>query len=169
MLRKMALAEAPVVRRGTRTAGRARRIALGCGLTAVTTAALVTGTAISADAATRDFSCSAGGFTGTIRANYTVLGGSVTMLWTYRINKGSNSGGNHGNVNLTDEDVTPVRNFDVGDSGVQDNRFHGFRNGIEYNRPRRIGGAGGFTFRFIFDKSNAGDPRCQKTISSGSF
>ncbi|MEY2441738.1 MAG: hypothetical protein QOJ46_1164 [bacterium] len=96
----------------------------------------------------RTFSCSAHGFTGTF---HYVLN-STGFHWSYRINKGSNAGGNHANVNISDYGTTPMTWWKSPDSMVQDNVFHGY--------PAHTRGSGNFDVTFIFDLTGAGDPSC---------
>jgi hypothetical protein len=71
----------------------------------------------------------------------------------YKINKGSNRGGNHANVNWSDYGVVPTKRLSTGDNGIQDNRFHYL--GGYYSR-----GYGDTGIVFVFDKSLAADPSC---------
>jgi len=94
------------------------------------------------------FSCSSSGFTGTFRY---VLN-STGYHWYYRINKGSNAGGNNANVNISDYGTTPMTYWLSPDSMIQDNSFHSY--------PKHTRGSGDFDVTFIFDRTGAADPRC---------
>lgn len=103
-------------------------------------------------ATTHTKSCSKGGFTGTIRVTYTVSSRTVHRI-EYKINKGSNKGGNNANVYWSDGGLLPALTAST-TTGVQDNKWHTLR---EANYTR---GSGGTAARFIFDKSLANDPEC---------
>ena len=100
-----------------------------------------------AQAATKTFSCSAGGFTG-----YIYLSDTRTPVVSYKILKGSNTGGNSADIYVSDGGVAPSRLYQV-TSGIQDGAWHAMQG--PYNR-----GLGGFAFTFVFDKSNWPDPSC---------
>jgi hypothetical protein len=76
----------------------------------------------------------------------------------YRLDKGSNRGGNSANVWVTDNGVLPAKQFSTGDNGIQDNSVHYI--GANYSR-----GSGYISANFIFDKSFAPDPRCSHQIN----
>jgi hypothetical protein len=107
--------------------------------------------------------CRAGGFSGKIRINYERVGtrkgfairGIRVREVLYRIEKGNNQGGNKANVGFTDNGTLPVVRFYTGDRGIQDGRWH--RLGGNYNTS----GSNGTSFKFVFDKSLASDPRCE--------
>jgi hypothetical protein len=102
-------------------------------------------------------SCSAGGFTGTIRVTSSTTGAGTVYRVEYKINKGTNSGGNHANVLWNDYATMPGTVAATGD-GVQDNEWHTLRE-ADYAR-----GTGGAAFKFTFDKSLAGDPVCSEAF-----
>lgn len=119
-------------------------------------------TPATADAVTREYSCSKGGFTGTIRLDYNQgLNGRIGSIIevSYKINKGSNRGGNKANVSYSDGGNLPITKFYTGDAGIQDNQWHYL--GGSYSR-----GGGYISANFVFDKSFASDPSCKKNISS---
>lgn len=114
-----------------------------------------------ADAVTRNYSCSAGGFTGTIRVDYNQgIGRNASSIIevSYKINKGSNKGGNKANVGYSDGGTLPIKKFYTGDAGIQDNKWHYL--GGSYTR-----GSGSVAARFVFDKSRASDPSCNVKIT----
>lgn len=118
-------------------------------------------TPATADAVISNYSCSKGGFTGTIVIDHTPttspatskkLLGPVVRI-NYKINKGRNSGGNKANVYYTDNGFLPVKRFTTGDAGIQDNNQH-------YLGGPYISGGQGIIAKFVFDKSRASDPSC---------
>ncbi|MDM9583712.1 hypothetical protein [Nostoc sp. GT001] len=81
-------------------------------------------TPANANAVIRDYSCSKGGFTGTIEIDYNQgLGGRIGSIIriNYKINKGKNRGGNKANVGYSDGGTLPIKKFYTGDAGIQDN------------------------------------------------
>lgn len=142
-----------------------RRIATAAAL-AISSAALVclgsgtagadTGSATVTDtaaAATRSITlhCGASGFNGYMELDMTSSG---SYLW-YKITKGSNKGGNHANIYFSDGGINPILNLANNDNGVQDGYWH-----LYYGPYTR--GYGGLGVEFVFDRSNASDPRCTK-------
>ncbi|MDZ8222409.1 hypothetical protein [Nostoc sp. ChiVER01] len=116
-------------------------------------------TPTTADAVISYYSCSKGGFTGTIVIDHTPSGrflGPVVRI-NYKINKGRNSGGNKANVYYVDDGFLPQTRFNTGDAGIQDNNQH------YLGGPYRAGGQG-INARFVFDKSFASDPSCSIRI-----
>lgn len=106
--------------------------------------------------------CSAGGFTGYLQVHYSYSPGSgyVTVrYYSYRINKGTNSGGNEANVDVWDHGIMPSRTYGI-DNGIQDNRYRTLWDPVNYNRPS----SEYFAFSFVFDKSWAPDPSCSKSF-----
>lgn len=108
----------------------------------------------------RKFSCQVGGFKGTILIDF--RGPSSTRaeyIYSigYQIDKGSNSGGNHANVWVSDHGLVPTKESNTGDNGIQDNKVHYI--GGPYSR-----GSGYISAGFIFDKSWASDPTCSPNI-----
>lgn len=98
--------------------------------------------------------CSAGGFTGSIRVDVTFSGSSRTVTRvSYKIDKGSNSGGNDADVSWVDGGVAPTLVASTA-RGIQDGQWHVLRE-TDYRR-----GTGGNNASFVFDKSWASDPRC---------
>ena len=128
------------------------RTALGLVVASLATAAA----ASPAHAATtsRTASCSAGGFTGYMRVTFDAPSFSSTTVRRieYRINKGSNTGGNKADVAWSDGGVAPTL-WATTSSAVQDNRWHTLRE-ADYGR-----GSGGVGTSMIFDKRGT-DPRC---------
>ncbi|MHC5748536.1 MAG: hypothetical protein ACYTXT_43190 [Nostoc sp.] len=115
-------------------------------------------TPVRANAVISYYSCSKGGFTGTIIIDHTpgkYLGPVVRI--NYKINKGRNSGGNKANVYYTDYGFLPSKQFSTGDAGIQDNKQH-------YLAGPHISGGGNIYARFVFDKSYASDPSCSIKI-----
>jgi hypothetical protein len=117
-----------------------------------------------AEAASANWQCSVGGFTGYSQADYFINGSggkTVYRIW-YRIDKGPNTGGNHANVHWNDAGTLPATQFDSGDAGIQDNiwrvLWYAGCNCGGYAR-----GGGWVNMNFIFDKSNAPDPSCTAT------
>ena len=106
-----------------------------------------------ADASTI-FGCSAGGFTGTL--DFTNTYSNVDIY--YKINKGTNVGGNHANIYVTDNGEIPPLSLQNNDDGIQDGLYH-----LYYGPYQRSGGT--VTFKFVFDKSNATDPSCSGSHS----
>ncbi len=108
----------------------------------------------------RQFSCSVGGFKGTIKINF--LGPSpykavrIDKIF-YKIDKTDNRGGNNANVSVSDYGPTPTKVFYT-DRGIQDNNFQYLGGG--YLRDSGYIGAD-----FIFDKSYASDPICSPYIN----
>jgi hypothetical protein len=126
----------------------------GIFVSAMACAALV-GTISPAQAAalTQIKSCSAGGFTGYFEV-YQPGGVGTSAYFYYRINKGSQSGGNNANVNVSDGRYNPIVERYSADSMIQDNAYH---------RMTWIpsgGGYGGMNAQFIFDLKDNPDPRC---------
>ncbi|MDZ7950411.1 hypothetical protein [Nostoc sp. DedQUE09] len=118
-------------------------------------------TPATADAVIRDYSCSKGGFTGTLKIDYNQgLGGRIGSIIriNYKINKGNNRGGNKANVTYVDNGNLPATVFKTGDAGIQDNKWRYL--GGSYSR-----GSGNIYVKFIFDKSFASDPSCKVDIS----
>lgn len=101
--------------------------------------------------------CNAGGFTGVLEVYSTA--GSKTVSLDYIINKGSNKGGNSGNVDVTDTGVLPAKKLSTS-SAIQDGKEHGL--GGSYNR-----GSGTLQVKFTFDKSSALDPSCTTGLDFG--
>lgn len=102
-------------------------------------------------------SCSAGGFTGTLRIVYREpTKGRADLIYSldYKIDKHSQSGGNKANVTWQDGGTTPTTVRGTGDHGIQDGYWHSLN--TSYFR-----GSGSTAMKFIFDKSYPGDPRCQ--------
>jgi hypothetical protein len=91
-------------------------------------------------------SCSSHGFTAWITLR------NVSPGWDYRINKGSNSGGNHANVDITNGNALPPSTWNSPDSLVQDNAYHSL--GYLSGETRNYG------VLVIFDLANNPDPRC---------
>ena len=110
---------------------------------------------------TSEYSCTKGGFTGTIRLDYQRGGpfNTVGLIYevSYKINKGGNRGGNSANVSYGDYANAPKTEFATGDDGIQDNQWHYL--GGPYSRA-----SGDIGAKFIFDKSFAPDPSCGLTI-----
>lgn len=107
---------------------------------------------------TRQYSCNAGGFKGTIQVDFLQpYPGRASYIYDilYKIDKGRNSGGNKANVEWGDGGTLPTRVFTTS-AGIQNNRFHYL--GGNYSR-----GSGGTSTRFIFDK-RGNDPRCTVQI-----
>ncbi|MFE7835419.1 hypothetical protein ACFU53_04875 [Streptomyces sp. NPDC057474] len=104
--------------------------------------------------------CSKGGFTGYIYVNYTIPGsGPQKVNWVqYKITKGRNHGGNKADVMWTDAGTLPRQVYKTA-RAKQDGQWH--RLGGAYTR-----GSGSYGFSFIFDKSNAGDPKCSKALGT---
>ena len=104
--------------------------------------------------------CSKGGFTGYIYVNYTIpRSGPQKVNWVqYKIAKGRNHGGNKADVMWTDAGTNP-RHVNKTARGIQDGQWH--RLGGAYTR-----GSGAYGFSFIFDKSDAGDPKCSKALGT---
>ncbi len=106
------------------------------------------------------YSCSKGGFTGSLYVNFSRKsnGGIYRINWLqYRINKGRNHGGNHANVAWWDGSTAPATVRKTS-NGIQDNRWHRLS-----GRYYSSGYSSSFTF--IFDKSRASDPRCGKVAN----
>jgi hypothetical protein len=103
-----------------------------------------------ASAVTLEASCTTGGFTGWINVTETAQGGLVE----YRINKGSNSGGNSANVNSNDFSTNPVTVRKSPDHLLQDNVYHPLWYIGHFGQQHNIG------YTIIFDKSGAADPSC---------
>ena len=113
-----------------------------------------------ASAATSTYpSCSKGGFSGTIRIDYEKISTGRARIFevSYRINKGSNRGGNNANVYYTDNGTLPVTRFNTS-SGIQDNQWN-YLGGVYTTST-----SNGIAIKFIFDKSNASDPSCSTYI-----
>jgi hypothetical protein len=103
----------------------------------------------------KSVSCTAGGFTGTIWFVYIKRStGEPRYIGQikYKINKGTNRGGNQANVYWADGATAPTTYFNT-DHGIQDNQYHLF--GGDYYR-----GIGVASMKFVFDKSRATDPSC---------
>jgi hypothetical protein len=103
---------------------------------------------------------SAGGFTGTIRVDYNQgIGKNASSIIevSYKINKGANKGGNKANVIYSDGGTLPIKTFNTGDAGIQNNQWNYL--GGSYSR-----GFGSVAAKFIFDKSRASDPSCTVKI-----
>ncbi|WP_143448225.1 hypothetical protein [Kineosporia sp. A_224] len=114
-------------------------------------AIILSGVAIpQANAVVKDFSCVKDGFTGYIRLSDT----RTNVVVSYKINKGTNSGGNLANV-LTFDNGTAPRTELVNNAARQDNVWHAMNANSPYRR-----GSGGFDASFTFDKSGARDPSC---------
>lgn len=101
-------------------------------------------------------SCSKGGFTGTLRIVYREpTKGRADYIYSidYKIDKGSQSGGNKANVYWQDGATAPttVRSTTA---GIQDGGWHSLSG--SYARGR-----GDTGMKFIFDKTLPGDPSCQ--------
>jgi hypothetical protein len=118
-------------------------------------------TSATADAVISNYSCSKGGFTGTIVIDHTPTYSSATrktllgpvVRINYKIDKGRNRGGNKANVSYTDYGKLPFTKFNTGDAGIQDNKQH-------YLGGPYIAGGESIRAGFTFDKSNAPDPSC---------
>jgi hypothetical protein len=110
-------------------------------------------TPATAGAVIRDFSCSARGFTGTLKIDYNQY--SVTRI-NYKIDKGRNRGGNKANVYFY-ESSQPFSGSSITE-GAQDGQWRYLGGPYLRNSPTSS------RFTFIFDKSNAFDPSCQKDI-----
>lgn len=111
-----------------------------------------------ADAVISYYSCSKGGFTGTIIIDHTpgkFLGPVVRI--NYKIDKGRNRGGNKANVSYGDYGFLPAKTFNTGDAGIQDNKQH-------YLGGPYIAGGEEIRAGFVFDKSSAPDPSCSIRI-----
>lgn len=143
------------------TPSRVRTLLLRAAVPAVLGLTAVAGLAPPAHAAIseRYDSCSAGGFTGTVRVVISRTAGQndKVVQISYRIDKGSQPGGNSANVGWKDYGVLPPLEAYTA-SGKQDNRWHVLREADYY---RGSGDAGG---RFVFDKSRAADPSCTYDI-----
>lgn len=96
----------------------------------------------------KTFRCSDGGFTGYIQFSDT----TTSVVVSYKIDPGANSGGNSADVSVIDGGVTPPRAYRTSE-GVQDAAYHALEG--PYDRS-----GGGFSFTFVFDKSNRNDPTC---------
>ncbi|RYC10490.1 hypothetical protein [Nocardioides zhouii] len=129
------------------------RVALGIAVGSL----MVAGVASPAHAATtsRTASCSIGGFTGYMRVTFDAPNFFSTTVRRveYRINKGTNSGGNNADVSWLDYGVAPTLEATT-TTAIQDNAWHTLRE-TDYGR-----GSGGIGTLMIFDKSGASDPRC---------
>lgn len=115
-------------------------------------------TPTTANAVISYYSCSKGGFTGTIIIDHTpgkFLGPVVRI--NYKIDKGRNRGGNKANVSYGDYGFLPSTQFNTGDAGIQDNKQH-------YLGGPYIAGGGEIRAGFVFDKSFASDPSCSIRI-----
>ncbi|SDW66347.1 hypothetical protein SAMN05421504_1011189 [Amycolatopsis xylanica] len=102
-------------------------------------------------------SCSAGGFTGTLRIIYREpVKGRADYIYSveYRINKGSQHGGNQADVHWQDGATAPTT-VRYTYSGIQDGNWHTLTGG-GYSRGR-----GDTGMKFVFDKLGPGDPSCQ--------
>lgn len=99
--------------------------------------------------------CSAGGFTGHIRVTVEFTGptSSTVRRVEYKINEGSENGGNDGNPTWRDYGTMPTTVETTG-NGIQDNQWHVLRE-ANYNR-----GGGYNEAYFVFDKTWANDPEC---------
>ncbi len=95
----------------------------------------------------KTFSCRADGFTG-----YIQLSDTTTSIVSYKIDPGDNAGGNSADISVLDGGVTPPRAYRTSE-GIQDSAYHALEG--PYNRS-----GGGFSFTFVFDKSNRNDPTC---------
>lgn len=127
-------------------------------LAAATGVAATAGTAQAANGS-RIVKCSAGGFTGYIFFNYTKRPSSSTIeRIEYKIEKGSNKGGNEADVSWADGGTLPSTYFKT-NKGIQDGNWHYL--GGNYHR-----GTGGLGAAFVFDKSNANDPSCNINIGN---
>lgn len=101
--------------------------------------------------------CSAGGFQGMLRITKSMVSGPGTVYRIeYRILKNGQSGGNKANVSWWDYGTAPATTAHTGDTGKQDGNWHTLRE-ADYHR-----GSGSDSYRFIFDKSSAGDPQCSE-------
>lgn len=124
-------------------------MAIACSSIALTPATAV--------AVIRDYSCSKGGFTGTLKIDYKYnklgMAGSITRI-NYKINKGTNRGGNKANVSYSDGGTLPFTTFSIDNTGIQDGEWRYL--GGPYSR-----GSGSVGARFVFDKSFAPDPSCR--------
>ncbi len=99
--------------------------------------------------------CSAGGFTGTLRIDYIQRSGGVEYVpggVSYKINPGSRPGDN-ADVIFSDGGTAPPRSITTA-TGRQDRQWHNLGGG-PYTR-----GNGTSTVRFIFDKLFSTDPSC---------
>jgi opacity protein-like surface antigen len=120
-------------------------MAVACSSIALTPATAV--------AVIRDFSCSAGGFTGTVKIDYTQY--SVRRI-NYKIDKGSNRGGNNAKVYFNE--LNPFTSSSL-NGGVQDGQWRYLAGPY----ARNSGNTSLLTFEF--DKSFAIDPSCEKRIT----
>jgi hypothetical protein len=125
---------------------------------AVAVAAAVTGSVMVVTpayaVATQTTHCTGGGFDGWIRLTTSSISGPGTVYRVeYRIDKNGQSGGNNANVYWNDYGTQPTLRASTA-TGIQDNDWHTLR---ETNYSR---GSGGNNYKFIFDKSSAGDPEC---------
>ncbi|WP_375512940.1 hypothetical protein [uncultured Nostoc sp.] len=137
------------------------RFVFGTAAMAVACSSIALTPATANAAVTREYSCSKGGFTGTIRLDYNQgLNGRIGSILevSYKINKGSNRGGNSANVGYSDGGTLPIKRFYTS-TGIQNNQWNYL--GGSYSR-----GGGSISANFIFDKSFASDPSCKINISS---
>jgi serine/threonine protein kinase len=95
----------------------------------------------------KTFTCSAGGFKGYIQFSDT-----SNSIVSYKIDPGSNSGGNSADVSVIDGGVTPPRAYRTSE-GKEDAAYHALEG--PYARS-----GGGLSFTFIFDKNHRNDPSC---------
>lgn len=111
--------------------------------------------------------CSSGGFTGYIRVHYSYTPGSgqsTVRYYSYRINKGTNRGGNEADVHVRDNGIMPARSYSTY-SGIQDNSYHVLADPPNYNRAN----SEYFSFTFVFDKSLSSDPACNGSIRYSTY
>lgn len=106
----------------------------------------------------RSFSCSEGGYIGTMLVTFRKSTSSQSAYIedvSYKIDKTDNNGGDEANVGFLDNGVVPRKELYT-DRGIQDNKYHSL--GGKYSR----GTSGGnlVTAIFIFDKSYWPDPSC---------
>jgi hypothetical protein len=101
-------------------------------------------------------SCSAGGFTGTLKIVYREpTKGRADLIYSldYKIDKHSQSGGNNADVTWQDGGTMPTTVRGTA-KGIQDGYWHSLN--TSYYR-----GGGATAMKFVFDKSAASDPSCQ--------
>ncbi|MEH2045465.1 hypothetical protein [Nostoc sp.] len=116
-------------------------------------------TPTTANAVISYYSCSKGGFTGTIVIDHTPSGkfiGPVVRI-NYKIDKGRNRGGNKANIYYDDKGA--FTQITTGDASIQDNNQHELGGPYIPGRQRILA-------TFIFDKSSAPDPSCSITIQA---
>lgn len=116
-------------------------------------------------------SCAAGGFRGwaELRSSFRGSGANLAVdveLVRYKIDKGSNRGGNKANVDLALSTwADPNMHRDYGwrkstDSKIQDNAWHAESLGLSGHMQPGLRSRAEPLVRFTFDKSVAADPKC---------